>query len=154
MRFISFSILLTGLVSLGSAIPLATKSNGTLAPRDLIYHPQPDSIAAHLEGLPGCYARCTLVEENKHFHTSFDKFTFNDLCGFYWPSVVIWEWAYVRACAMTACVEMPCKGSGCDVEGWIYQAHRYWLLDHCKGIRDLANYGVPHITGPDWTDPW
>lgn len=64
---LSFPVLLAGLLTPANALPLALESNSTLAlqsnstlpstlvPRTDVFTPGPDSVAAHLEGLAGCY---------------------------------------------------------------------------------------------------
>lgn len=59
MRLAFFPVLLAGLLTPTVALPLALESNSTLAstliPRTNVFTPGPDSVAAHLEGLAGCY---------------------------------------------------------------------------------------------------
>lgn len=150
MRFDSFTILLAGLASLTAAVSLAPASDTSPDMEHYSgYDPAPASIAAHLEGLAGCYvrlpsffsfsrseaasvtdptpscfrqARC-MLDQNKYFNNDLARFTFHDFCGFYWKAVIMWEYDRVRGCALLHCMEEPCKvrADNCDVPGWIYQ---------------------------------
>ena len=110
-----------------------------------------NSIQSQLEGLPGCYvsrphppstltteynhdwltdrqpppqqAKC-FIESNKYFWADMGHFTFDDFCGFYWKAAIMWEWAHVRGCALTACLDPPCtievaRRKKCDLPGWV-----------------------------------
>jgi hypothetical protein len=126
-------------------------------------------------------AQC-FVKHRKKWHTDMGKFTFQGYCGYYWKSALLWEWVYVRGCALGACNENGIFYEGPDyydrLPTWIHQgnttlcphipynhraranirgdcsARRQWLIGHCRGIRDIENYHEKHASGPEWTDSW
>ncbi|KAJ9165791.1 hypothetical protein NKR19_g32 [Coniochaeta hoffmannii] len=160
MRF-STSTLLALLASLAAAAsldtPEASNLNTTTA-SDLTPAVERDSdilggdaVGLSLEGLAPCYAQC-MIDQNTYYHTNLAQFTFRQACGFYWVGFHSWEWARVRGCALLHCMDWvrPVQTRTCNVPRWIYEAHRTWLIEHCKGIRDIARYPER----PSWMDPY
>lgn len=85
-----------------------------------------------------------MLNQNEWFDNALGRYTFADLCGFYWPAAVMWEWARVRGCALGACVDPPCEvrvPGSCDVPEWIYQGMLILCPSFTSSCRDILDAG-------------
>ncbi|KAB5582806.1 hypothetical protein GE09DRAFT_283373 [Coniochaeta sp. 2T2.1] len=123
MRIQTLSSLVAGLASLAIGSPVSPPTNTAAKALWNGEEPSTNSVAAHLEGLPGCWAEC-FIKSQKYFHSDLNFFSFDDFCGRYWKAAVDWESRHVLRCAMHDCLATPCSEHNhgtCDLPSSVYQ---------------------------------